>query len=313
MRKVVLLVMIVALGIMWTGGAAQGFFDGSVLGLGPHFGMDGKSLFGGEVKFDRPFVFYVGVSEDRSPSFGYGPGFPIHGLWLGLSKTVAVSDRTALIGSGWYLFGSNSETNWNGFDGWSAKMQWWFVDILGAYGSLNGFSLLAGFRYDYVTIRVQNPSDSGFFFSNIHGIADLQSKAYIPLIGMQLGCSGGSSSLSFRVVGFPYLFGNFSAVTSDNFLFGAAAPIPGVDNFRINGTLQGRYFIEFFTEYACRLANYADIGVFGRYSSTGGYARGSLDSAFGFVNNPTIVSRSGFPQSFQRNNWTLGGRISLSF
>ena len=232
MKRIAVLLGILALALAPGMAAAQGFFDGSFFGFGPYFGLGGASSCG-EVKAKPPCVLYVGYSGDPGNSTGFSATaqwagvmagaldithrYAVRGLWLGASQTLALSDNAGIVASFWYLFPDKSvdsrETYFvSGGVGlaertWKTNTQWWYADIIGAFGNLNGFSLLAGFRYDYFTTRFKNPFNAAVVASSVGDTADVKSNGYIPLLGGQVAYSGSYGSLLFRLVGIPTLVG----------------------------------------------------------------------------------------------------------
>jgi hypothetical protein len=321
MQRVAVLAIIAALAIMPTGASAQGFLDGSF--LGPYFGMGGASSCD-EVKQFPPCVFYVGYSGDPGNSTGFGADtreaplgnvldfthqYAVRGVWLGASKTIALSRTVGVVGSFWYLFPDRSVQSRETYSllggvnsvgrTWSTTNQWWYADLLGAFGSLNGFSFLAGFRYDFFTTQFRNPVNA-FFGSLGTDTADVRSNGYIPLIGGQMAYAGSNSLLLFRLVGLPALVGR---VTYDQ-------TIGGFQRLESSGSYKGGYFIEAFTEYAYAINGKADLGFFARWNSTHGVADLNTE---GVVAGFGVATSRTFGLGVNRNDWTLGGRLNLKF
>ena len=191
--------------------------------------------------------------------------------------------------------GSSVSTDRN----WKTDTQWWYADLLGALGNLNGFSLLAGFRYDFFTTRFKNPYD---YFGRTLGTdtADVKSNGYIPLVGGQVAYAGSCGSLLFRLVGFPTLLGQ---VTYNQ-------TVGGWSRREASGNYNGQYFMEAFAEYAYVLTRTADLGIFARFNSTHGTANVNVEAVFP---GQGVVRADTFSLGATRNNWTAGGRMNLRF
>ncbi len=323
MQRIALLVVIAALAVMPAGAAAQSLFDEFSFGLGPYFGLGRGASDCAQSNRSTPCFFYVGYSRDPGDStsfefraenrglnnlFYIGHDYAVHGLWLGASKTVAFSDSIGVTGSFWYLLPLKTGTSLQHYftagigpnqRTWDTHTQWWYVDLLGTFGSLNGFSLLAGVRYDFFTTRFESPVDSSFPASRITDSADFKSSGYIPLIGAQMASAGSYGSLLFRVIGIPSLAGRLNYEET-------------LQGYRIKstGSYSAGHFVEAFAEYAYAVSGQAELGLFARFNSTHGTAGMSVDllGAGGAVRG-----RDTFNHRVHRNDWSIGGRMSLGF
>jgi hypothetical protein len=229
--------------------------------------------------------------------------YKTEGFWLGGALPVQISDNLTFIGTGWYLFPSDSTASLNESQNqrdqhlnllandWTKKDIWWFLDGVLAYGSSN-FAAIAGFRYDKFSTNFSGANQIFVDGQNI----DLISQAYIPLIGVQAGYKNSVSSLNVRMIGFPTMLGN----TTANFT------IDDTNRFEGTGTYNGGHFFELFAEYARQIFVNGDAGVFVRWNST----RVTSD-----VNATTTLAPTtdDYLMSFNRNTWTLGGKVGLSF
>jgi len=321
MKRVAVFLGLLALAVAPAVASAQGFLDGSF--LGPYFGTGGGTSSCDDVKPAPPCVFYVGYSGDPGSSTGFdasaqGQGigtvvdikqsYAARGVWLGVSKAMALSNSVGVVGSIWYLIPDKSvqsrETYFAGFGNaertWSTNTQWWYADLLAAFGSLNGFSLLAGFRYDFFTTRFRNPFNDVLVGGQGTDTADVKSNGYIPLVGGQMAYAGSYGSLLFRLVGVPTLVGR---VTYDQ-------TIAGLVRVESSGSYKGQYFLEAFTEYAYAVNGRADLGFFARFNSTRGTVNLNIDDV---VQGVGVLANDTFSLAVSRNEWTLGGRMNLRF
>lgn len=267
-----------------------------------------------------PAEFYVGWMEDRqgisfsvnntgsviSGLVDFRRSVPLRGLWVGLSESVKLSDKLAIMASGWYLCTSVTYSGQTYTESspnlglttfrrsWDEQNSWWFVDGLVCFGSPTGLNLLVGGRYDEFTTHFKNPYDVSGVATNSTDTADVTSYAAIPLIGTQWAYATPDTSLVFRAVGMPVLLG----WVKYNETFGAATRAEARGNFE-NG-----YFLEFFSEYAKRFGA-GQLGVFGRYNLTGGKAMTN------FQVSPGGSAR--YEIDVNRSSWTLGGVATFAF
>lgn len=266
--------------------------------------------------FDKPFpavgapVFYVGWMNDRGgmtyetsgtldglDPFILSHRYPLRGMWLGLAETVTLRDRVDATFSAWVLVPSNTRTSeLEGpdtgvllpFEWERTSPNWYFLDGLLAYRFAGGLTGLAGFRYEYLTThyRKLNPPVSD-------DSADVKINHYIPLFGVQWRYADSGTTLLFRSVGFPVVFGSFRLTE----LF-------ALDPFDLKGNYHSGYFMEVFSEYSRRCGS-LDVGIFGRWN----LLHGRANSNAGFPE----TGSSTFGLGLQRTSWTFGGSFSLAF
>jgi hypothetical protein len=316
MKRVWVLAGILILALAPIGASAQGLFSGDWSGLA-------ASLMGGSYSCGPKGlgpVFYVGYTYDPGNSTGLSADtrdgslaglssltqqYGMRGVWLGLSQTVPISDSFGIIASGWYLvpggipdtqepynYTSTVVRTWT-----SLKPEWWYADALGALGSLNGFALLGGFRYDRFAVKLSSPVNASGVPSLRSDNADVTSTGYIPLVGVQMAYAGSNYNLLFRVIGCPSLIGHVRY----------SETLAGASNYQASGNYKGTNFIEVFTEYGYRVSERSSMGLFGRFSSTRGASNLTMDY-------PTIAGLDApFDVSIGRNSWTAGGQVSFQF
>ena len=224
------------------------------------------------------------------------------GFWLGGALPVPLADKLAFIGTGWYLFPSDSTagiwesigpapiTNWG--NDWTKKDIWWFVDGVLAYGDSN-LAVLAGLRYDKFST---NFSDANINFNNGQQV-DIIAQSIIPLIGLQAGYKNSVSALNVRAIGIPTNAGNVKA----NFT------IANNNRFESTGNYNGGHFFELFAEYSRQIFVNGNAGAFLRWNTT----RITSDQSATTTLGPQTTDD--YLLSVNRNTWTFGGMVGLSF
>lgn len=314
MKRVLVVAGILMLALVPQGASAQGLFGGDWSGLS-------AALMGGSYqcgpKLTGP-VFYVGYTYDPGNSTAFsadtrdgGLGslynltqqYGMRGVWLGLSQTVAITDSFGVIASGWYLVpggipDSQEPYNYSNVQSrlWSSlKAEWWYADALGALGSLNGFALLGGFRYDRFSTKFSSPIHASVGLPSDR--ADVTSTGYIPLVGAQVAHVGANYNLLLRVIGCPSLIGTVKYSES----------VSGTSNFDASGNYKGSNFIEIFAEYGYRVNERSSMGLFARFNSTRGVSNLTLNE------HPGVGVHAPFDVSVSRNSWTAGGQVALQF
>ena len=241
----------------------------------------------------------LGAWNIRTVNLKYRTG----GFWLGGIVPVQLTEKVSFLGSGWYLFPSDSSAGqmwengeirqvaFNYGNDWTKKDIWWFVDGVLAYGDSN-FSVLAGLRYDKFST---NYSGANINFNNGQQL-DLIAQSIIPLLGVQAGYKSSASSLNVRIVGIPTNAGNAKV----NFT------VANNNRLEATGNYNGGHFLEVFAEYARQIFQNGDAGVFLRWNTT----RVTSDVSATTTQAPTTDD---YLLSFNRNTWTLGGKVGISF
>lgn len=278
-------------------GSGAGCGDTKTPGLAPavYFGWMPKQENNVGISLDAQ---NIGAWNIQTANFRYSTS----GFWLGGALPVQLSDNLSIIGTGWYLFPSDNSADLTQSvfparqltvyaNNWDKKDIWWFLDGVLAWGNAN-FAALAGFRYDKFSTNFSSGNDPFNLGQNI----DIISHAYIPLIGAQAGFKNSVSSANVRIIGFPTMTGDARA----NFTLAAA------NRFEATGNYNGGHFLEIFAEYARQFMANGDLGVFLRFNS----ARTTSDVS----GDTTLAPNTGdYLLSFNRNTWTFGGKVGLSF
>jgi len=242
----------------------------------------------------------IGVAAIQNVTLKYRTS----GFWLGGALPVPLTDKISFIGTGWYLFPSNSTATINEGVGltqqtlygasWNKTDVWWFLDGVLAFGDSN-FSALFGLRYDKFSTRYDSPTNTGGALIGNGANVDFISHGLIPLIGAQAGFKNSASALNVRIIGIPTLAGDARV----NFTVNDAQRLESTGNYN------GGHFLEVFAEYSRQIFVNSNLGVFMRYNT----ARGTSDMDTTFTGLPS----SPYLFSFNRQSWTFGGLLSLSF
>lgn len=264
-----------------------------------------------------PPVFYVGYGfggDNRGVTFNASPSVAAtaqitlrdrrsEGVWLGLAQTAQLSHYLGVQTSGWILIptgGGGDEEIYNAgvltpTRTWSLSRQWGWLEGDLLVGSWKGFAAIAGFRWDYHSIRFKDPRTVAPAALNASEIADVTSSAYLPLLGGQYSQSTSGNIVLLRLVFWPWPFGNL----------------------RYSETLQGArlcsdadygsgYFAEVLAEYSRRMGTMGDLGAFARFSAMHGEVQ-NVNLSYGGLGRP------GYSLGFNRIAWTLGGTLTLNF
>ncbi len=129
--------------------------------------------------------------------------WPLKGLWLGATEEVVGCDGFGFLVSGSVFVPQRASGTWLRspvpdavpFD--IPSYDWWSIDGLITSRISGSFELLAGFRWDHTSTRV-NYSD--------HSDDDYILNAYLPLIGLQMNQRSCNGSLLVRFMGAPVGF-----------------------------------------------------------------------------------------------------------
>ncbi len=299
-RSLVLITAIAALIAFPTMGLAQSD-DG--LALGP------ISLYAGYTTGNMNF----GVGMDTALNGavdGLDHAYQLDQIAVGASTSFAL-DPVLVIVSGWWMMpGSSPESEEyfalpGGTFGpveWSADTTWWWADALAAYPVGGGFSGIVGFRYENFATSFTSPAFGGLPLFGGFAEAQVESNGYVPLLGVHYGYGTTGTRMSAYVVGFPYLLGDVRY--RENLVI---APGPLVE---LTGNYDGGHFVEAYLDYKTALPGGFDLGVFGRFNTTGGRITGDVDLvAAGGVLVDTQVGDGGLT----RNTFTVGAVVDVDF
>lgn len=245
----------------------------------------------------------LGLLQSAKQSYDISTG------WLAASLPITLGDfGLAQVSASWALPTSARSEEEYDFGGtptqreWSAKIQWYTFEGLGAIPVYGSTFFVGGYRYDSFATTFTDPGDVlGGIPSVASDEADVNSSLHIPFVGLLFTKSVSNVTWAFGAVGFPTLFGNVKykeAInqTTQRFL-------------DVSGDVNGGYFLELFCEYALK----AFGGTFG------GYAKFSTVQATSTVTNwnldvPALASESAEVNlGLHRNVFNIGGRASIDF
>jgi hypothetical protein len=229
-------------------------------------------------------------SLQRQTSTGTA-AWPLSGFWLGARKDLVLTDDFGILISGSVFFPKRSAGTWREepgprtFDFEIPQYDWWSLDGMASCRVASGAEILAGFRWDHTSIRV-NYSDNTF--------DDYVLNAYLPLIGMQLNKRLSNCSMLLRCVGAPWVGGRV------NYNFWGDPATVEFGDFRVN---RG-YFLEFFADCSMRIARDVSAGAFVKWD----YLHLTTDeqSLSGSTTEPVswaVIIRS----------WTFGANLACAF
>jgi hypothetical protein len=300
----VLVIFVAALLGLPSSGFTQGFFDfAKPAGLGgmpfPLAKSSSCSNGAGSRLLSMPSL-YVGWLEhadgsswalQRQASKGTAT-WSLKGFWFGATKEVTLDAGPGIIVSGGVFVPSRSAGTWSSVPGSAAfpfdvpSYDWWFVDGL-AKASVNGnIELLAGFRWDHTSTRVDysdNTSD------------DYILNSYIPLIGTQVYQPFSNGSLLVRFVGSPLVFGKLK------YHFWSRDGYAEFEDFPLN---RKSSFLEFLVDYRIKFTGDLHVGAFAKWN----WLRVRTDERR--LSGLTTESVS---WGVDIRSWMIGGDVSLAF
>jgi hypothetical protein len=267
MRRLCLI--LVAIMILWSVPAAilaQGFFGtGGTSGIGgPPFPFatsaaraDGTgsgltsmpTLYAGWLEHPRGATW----SLQRQNSTGTAP-WPLKGFWFGASKDVTFFGGLGVIASGGIFVPWRADGTWyqspvgSSFAFEIPQYNWGNIDGLVKCSVTGPFEILAGFRWDHVSTRVNYSDNSS---------DDYILNSYMPLIGAQFNQRWPGGSLTFRIVGSPVVRGQMSYNFWDRLGYGESGDFP----------IKESLFLEILADYQVKLASDVSVGVFGKWNA----------------------------------------------
>ncbi len=218
--------------------------------------------------------------------------WPLRGLWaqateeLTFDKTFGLLVSAGIfvprhVGGTWY-----SRPGTSSFDFEIPSNDWWLVDGIMKARVSGGFELLAGFRWDHTSTRVNysdNTSD------------DYILNAYLPLVGARMNGRFPNSSLLIRFLGAPWVPGRMKYHFWDRLGFAEFA------DFRSNS--QSSYF-EVLADYRFKLRGDTFGGAFVKWNSL----KVRTDSR-----NLSGSTNESVAWAIDIKSWVIGGVVSLDF
>jgi len=217
--------------------------------------------------------------------------WPLSGFWLGACKDLVLSDDFGVLISGSVFFPKLSAGTWREepgprtFDFEIPQYDWWTLDGLATCRVAGATSLLAGFRWDHASTRV-NYSDNTD--------DDYVLNAYLPLIGMQLNKKFSNCFALLRCVGSPWVGGRLKYHYWDNLGYAEFG------DFRVNNG----YFLELFADCSWKIAGDLSVGGFLKWN----YLHIKTDEQ-------TLSGSTTDPVSWvvDVRSWTFGANLAFAF
>jgi hypothetical protein len=303
-RLCIMVITVVALWGLPSSGFTQAFFDAgkptSLGGLPFPVPKSASCVNGaGSWLMNMPSL-YVGWLEhgdgsswalQRQASKGTAT-WPLKGFWFEATKEVALDTGPGLLVSGGVFVPSRSAGTWSSVPGSGAfafdipSYDWWFVDTLAKARVSGNFELLAGFRWDHTSTRVDysdNTSD------------DYILNSYMPLIGTQVYQPFSNGSMLVRFVCSPLVFGKLK------YHFWSRDGYAEFGDFPLNSKSS---FLEVLADYRVRLTGDLHVGVFAKWN----WLRVKTDER-----NLSGLTTESVSWGVDIRSWTLGGDVSLAF
>ena len=231
---------------------------------------------------------------NRHTSTGDSTGnaaWPLRGFWLGASKDLAIGDSFGFLVFGSVFLPQRSSGTWREepgprtFDFEIPQYDWWSIDGLAKCSLTGGAEVLAGFRWDHTSTRV-NYSDNTD--------DDYILNAYLPLIGMQLNKRSSNCSMLLRCVGSPWVGGRLKYHYWDNLGYAEFG------DFRANNG----YFLELFADCSMRIAGDLGVGGFVKWNYL--HVKTDKQNLSGSTADPVYWV-------IDVRSWTFGATLSLVF
>jgi hypothetical protein len=296
--------VVVGLWLAFTGASAEAFLGydampgapgilvGLPQGLGDSWDRAGSGL-------AKPLSIYFGWLEhrqgstwalERQQSTGTAP-WPLRGWWLGASTDVALGNRFGVLLSGSILFPQRGAGTWftdpvaTSFDFEIPQYDWLALDGLARGAICGGLDILAGFRWDHTSTRVEYSDDTR---------DDYILNAYLPLIGLQIRQQYRNSCMLFRFVGAPLVRGQL------RYHFWDGRGYAEFGDFIVTGGS----FAEVLADYSLKFGDGLSLGGFVRWNAL----RVTTDeqSLSGSTTEPVAWV-------VDIRSWTVGGSLSLGF
>ncbi len=245
------------------------------------------SLYFGWIEHQRGSVWAL----ERQATTGTA-AWPLRGFWFGATKEVSLDAGPGFLVSGGVFVPRRVTGTWftspetSAFSFEIPSYDWWYVDGLVKGRVCEDFELLAGFRWDHTSTRV-NYSDNT--------TDDYILNSYMPLIGTQVRQRFSNGSMLVRFVCAPVVFGTlkYHFWTGDGFSeFG---------NFPLNTKSS---FWEVFADYRLKLAGDLHVGAFAKWN----WLRVRTVNQ-----NLSGSTTESVAWGVDIRSWTVGGDVSLAF
>jgi hypothetical protein len=302
-----LYVLLLAVAVLWglpLGGLAQGSFNAGIPagvgGLSFPFSNWSSCANGTMSGLTSMPILYFGWLEhsggsswalQRQASKGTAT-WPLKGFWFGATKEVTFDAGPGFLLSGGTFVPRTVDGRWfspPGMGSFSFEIpsyDWWYVDGLVKARVPGNFELLAGFRWDHTSTRVDysdNTSD------------DYILNSYIPFIGTQIYQPFSNGSVLVRVVGAPLVFGTL------RYHYWSRNGFSESGDFPLNTKSS---FLEVLADYRVKLTSGLRVGCFAKWN----WLRVRTDDR-----NLSGSTSESVSWGVDIRSWILGCDVSLAF
>jgi hypothetical protein len=230
------------------------------------------------------------------------------GVWLGLALPASLTNKLSLLVEGWYFVPGSSSVNMSGqsvhtADGTNlisgdlnAKTDWFSTDLRTAYEYRDGFSILAGLKYDYLQ-GTMTPRDNLLqWFTNVAppGLSariDVNLNSIFPYLGLMYRTRDGRNNIGVFAKGSPFVL-----------QIGQDAP-------------HTAYFAEVGLEYGIILFDNISLSCFAKYDTAHGVFVDLSDATNIFQKTPPPLGTVALYQDLtvHWSQLTLGISAALNF
>lgn len=271
------------------------------------------------------------VQKGFTNTLSFKAVIPNGGLWLGISQGIGYGPYLQLNLEGRYLFPQN-----RGFSSvlinpgvvfqdpeirsWSPKNERWLLDGSVSYSPTRSCAIIVGLRYDSLYLIGSDPpylDHSAFVAPGVIYPSSLPTDQlslslhnWLPYVGVMTTLKGSSSSVTARVIGFPWTGSSLKAWVTQN----------GDNRYIQNSCPNRSYFAEGYVEYGLSPVSQVSLSVFGRVTTFHGsqydnpYANeGRLETV---ILGPPFTLLSSFrPSDFSVGitEYSVGGAASIRF
>lgn len=238
--------------------------------------------------------------------------YNLDGIVLAATAPVSVSRSLSMRLAGSYLVAMKSnaeqEITWLTFPPGIRYWDWTRSSLYGlgaevAYSMGQGYSFLAGFRWESLTTNFGDPNPDYYFTaSGMESALSIQN--YQPFIGAQVEQGFGNSGLLLKLIGFPVMLASVQHFNTCN---NRGVPFAHVGSSNINNG----YFVEATGEIRLKRSTACELAGFLSWEWVRGTCLMNLERRdFG---PPETVTAATVDFLYDRSSWTFGGKISIPF
>ncbi|MGC8602928.1 MAG: hypothetical protein ACP5VS_04485 [Desulfomonilaceae bacterium] len=238
--------------------------------------------------------------------------YSLEGIMLAATAPVSFSRSLSMRLSGSYLVAMKSnaeqEITWLTFPPGIRYWDWTRSSLYGlgaeaVYSAGQGYSFLAGFRWESLTTNFGDPNPDYYFTaSGMESALSLQN--YQPFIGAQVEQGFGNSDLLLKLIGFPVMLASVQHFNTCN---NRGVPFAHVGSANINNG----YFAEATGEIRFKRSTACELSGFLSWEWVRGTCLMNLERRdFG---PPETVTAATVDFLYDRSSWIFGGKISIPF